>query len=513
MKINLDALPSDISLLHELIRELAGQLERYENELRALRRHRFGRRSERFAEGQGRLAFFEEEESEPEPQPPPKDKPGGKKGHGRRKTPANLPEKKVDVEIPQDRKLCDKCNTPLVEIGREETRLLEYVPAVLHVIRYSRAKCSCPKCHDTVVTADIPYQPIKKGMHGPGLLAHILTSKYSDHIPLQRLKGMFARSRVSLNATTMCDWISAVVRMLAILYEAMKADVLSSNVVSTDATTITVRKGRKKGRHKGYLWAYLGDEEHPHVVFDYTARHNRDGPRSFLGTYEGYLQADAHSVYDHLFLDGRIVEVGCMAHARRRFEKALDTDRELAEYALSVFQRLYAIERRGRELSANERRALRREEAGPLLESFRAWLRRTELSVLPKSPMGQATSYMLKHWKALTRYLDDGVLSIDNNHTERCLRQVVLGRKNYMFAGSEGGVENSAVIYSFVASCKRNGIDPFEYFRDILIRMDEHPSGQLHRLLPANWKALVEETGPARLPGDEVELTPPAQDA
>lgn len=512
MKLELDKLPEDPKFLHQLVRDLVEKLKTQEDlnlqlqhQLSLLKRGMFGRRSERFDEDQGRLGFYAkeaaqaEEPAEPEaPAEPPK-KP---KGHGRRKPPKHLPEHTVDVPLPEDQRVCGCCDVRLENIGTEETTQLEYKPATVVLVRFKRYKYACPKCHDTVVTSELPYQPILKGMPGPGLLAYLLTSKYADHLPLQRLKRIFARGGLHLNVATMCGWISAVVGLLAPLYAAMMISVLSSRVINTDATGIVVRNGKKKGRKKGNIWAYLGDEEHPLVVFDFTMKHSRDGPENFLKDYSGYVQADAHRVYDSLFLKDGYLEVGCMAHARRKFYNALDTDRERAQHALGEIKKLYEIEEEGRtaRFTTEQMKALRMSAAAPILERFKGWLKRNALEVLPKSPIGDAIGYMENHWVALNRYLDDGILSIDNNAAERALRGVVIGRKNYMFAGNEHGAKNAAILYSFVESCKRNGVDPFEYFRDVLIRLDSHPASQIERLLPSNWKALVEETGPATLP-------------
>ena len=513
MEINLDKLPKDPELLQELIlglvEKLKGQddlIAKLKHQLSLLQRGRFGKSSERFDEEQGRLDFFADKEI---PTPPKRKKRPKKKqaGHGRRKPQNEVPETVIAVPVPEDRMICKHCNVRLTAMGLEVTRQIDYIPPKLNYLCFEREVCSCPKCHGTVEVADIPHQPIKKGMPGPGLLAHIITSKYMDHIPLQRLKRIFRRSNFKINASTMCGWIAAVVSLLKPIHDAMLASILTSMVISTDATGIQVKNGNKKGQRKSFFWAYLGDDDNPHVMFDFTETHSRAGPKNFLKNYSGYLQADAHPVYDNLFTEAsegkKLIEVGCMAHCRRRFFNSQNTDRERAEDALKFISALYDIEECARDVSHEERKSIRESLAEPIIESFHEWLKINQTRVLPKSPIGEAINYASKHWGALTRYLEDGRLKIDNNHTERALRGVVIGRKNYMFAGSEGGARNAAFLYSFVESCKRNDIDPYEYLRDILIRIDTHPASNIDQLLPANWKALVEETGLAKLPYED----------
>lgn len=525
MIIKENNLPNDVNFLKELLRGSISANEALQEENKALkhqlsllRRSKYGPRTERFDEDQQRLSLYEDdpppnEEQEDEGSREKKSKDAQK----RRKKPKqssrnprehNLPEQEIEIPVDEEKCNCPNCKSTLVKIGEEVTRQLEYTPAQFFVKRYVRDKLACKNCHETIVTADVPYQPIQKGMPGPGMLAHILTSKYADHLPLQRLKGIFKRSGLHLNANTMCDWIKSASTLLQSLFMVMLANILESQIVSTDSTGIVVRNGNKKGRVKGNIWAYLGDEDHPHVIFDYTASLSRDGPINFLKKYSGYVQADAHSVYDELFRENPVFEVGCMAHARRKFKQSLETERELAAYALETFQELYKIESESRKEgdSRDERLKRRKEEAVPILESFKKWLLKSQLKVLPKSPMGKAIAYTLKNWKALNRYTKNGIISIDNNHAERALRSIVIGRKNYMFAGSEAGAKSAVVIYSFVESCKRNDIDPFEYFRDIFIRMNTHPSNEIEKLLPSNWKKLIEEQGLATLPEDEIDL-------
>jgi hypothetical protein len=340
-----------------------------------------------------------------------------------------------------------------------------------------------------VVISEIPPQPIDKGLAGPGLLAHVLSSKYADHLPLHRLEGIFKRNGIDLSRRTMCDWVKASAKLLQPLYEAMKCDTLDSSVVCTDDTPVPVQDGSRDRTRKGRLWVYVGDREHEHTVFDYTPTRAKEGPERFLDGYEGYLQADAYGGYDGLFASGKIVEVGCWAHARRKFFDAKESDRLRATTALGFIGQLYKVERDAKEMKPQERTTLRKKRAGPILESFRTWLVQQQCEVLPKSPMGEAIGYALGQWAALCRYLEDGDLSIDNNASERELRAIVLGRKNYLFFGSDAGGKRAAIIYSLIATCKRHGIDPFAYLKDVLQRLPSHSIRNLAQLFPKNWKA------------------------
>ena len=247
-----------------------------------------------------------------------------------------------------------------------------------------------------------------------------------------------------------------------------------------------LRRGRTR---QGRLWVYLGDRDHPYTVFDYTPNRTRDGPATFLADYKGYLQADAFSGYDGIYAGGDVIEVACWAHARRKFHDARTTDRERAHAALAFIRHLYAVERQARELEPEQRRKLRQERSGPLLDRFREWLDAQALAVLPQSPMGQAVGYTLGQWTALCRYLDDGDLAIDNNPAERQLRAVAVGRKNWLFVGSDRGGRRAAIAYSIIATCKRHEVDPFAYLRDVLDRVATHPSSGIGVILPPNWKA------------------------
>lgn len=274
------------------------------------------------------------------------------------------------------------------------------------------------------------------------------------------------------------------------IYKAMCKDVLASKAIRTDDTPVRVLEPGARRAHLGRFWSYLGDAAHLAVVYQFTWTREQKWAKEFLGAYKGYLQADAYPGYDQLYLTGDIIEVACLAHIRRRFFEALETDKERALFMLTGISRLYDIEREAKErkLTAGEVRALRQERAQPILDELKAWLDAELLRVLPKSPIGQAIQYARAQWKALLRYLEDGDLDIDNNACERTIRGIGVGRRNWLFLGSEGGGEWAAVVYSLIESAKLSGHDPYRYLKDVLVRVSSHPMNRIEELTPRLWK-------------------------
>jgi len=381
-------------------------------------------------------------------------------------------------------------------IGEEVSEQLDYRPASLFVVEHVRIKVACRHCQGHVAVAAKPAQPIEKGLPGPGLLAQVITSKFADHLPLYRQEGIFARHGVELSRKTLCGWMAQCAWLLEPIWKAMKAEVLKSRVIQTDDTTVPVLDRRLDRARTARLWVYLGDREHPYAIYDYTADRSRDGPERFLGDYSGYLQADAYSGYDRLYSRG-VVEVGCWAHARRRFYDARTSDPERAHEALARIRALYAVEVAGKGLDDAGRLALRRERSAPLLERLGTWLDEQARFVLPKSPIGVAIGYARSNWAALSRYLEAGCLSIDNNASERAVKPVALGRKNWLFAGSEGGGRTAAILFSLASTCKVLKMDPFAYLRDVLDRVCSHPARRVAELLPDRWRAHRSVSGSA----------------
>jgi hypothetical protein len=330
-------------------------------------------------------------------------------------------------------------------------------------------------------------------------LAHVITSKYADHLPLYRQEAMLARHGVALKRSTLCDWMAAAALVLRPLYDAMLADILLSRVVQTDETRVPVLDPTIEKTKSGRLWVYVGDREHPLTVYDYRPDKARAGPAEILKNYRGVLQADAANVFDGLYVPDTITEAGCQAHGRRYFHDARTSDPARAAVALATIGGFYAVEdeanRRitAQNLSGDEadalRLRLRHEKTKPQLAVFAAWLDAEAKLVLPKSPIAQAIGYSQRHWVALVRFTEHGFLNIDNNASERALRAVAIGRKNWLFAGSDQGGVTAAIHYTMTQTCRRHGIDPFVYLQDVLTRLPEASPQSLSDLFPHHWAA------------------------
>jgi transposase len=369
------------------------------------------------------------------------------------------------------------------------TASLRYIPAQLLVIEDICRKYAC-EC--TVKTATKPPQPIEKSTAGASLLAHVIVSKIADHLPVHRQGKILERLGVRIPDQTMCGWMRQAAELLTPLYGTLKHFVLSSKVTGTDDTPVKVLDRRLAGTtRKGRFWPYVGDRDHPAVVFDYTPTRERAGPEKFLENYHGYLQADAYVAYDSFFTDPTrgLVEVACWAHTRRHFHQALDTDPARMGAVLAYIAKLYGVEKRARQsaITGDDLRLLREQASAPVLAQLHEYLLKVRDEVLPKSEAAQAIAYALKNWAALTRYCEDGDLAIDNNHTERSLRGIAVGRNNWVFVGSDQGGRTMAILRSFVGSCQLVQVDPFLWFQDVLLRVGAHSIQRLDELLPHRW--------------------------
>jgi hypothetical protein len=325
---------------------------------------------------------------------------------------------------------------------------------------------------------------------GPGLLAHTVLSKYGDHAPLYRQEDVHARYGIILRRSTLCDWIAAAADLAEPLYRRMCELVLDSRIIWTDDTPVKLLDPVLGRARTARFWTYLGDARHPYTVYDFTDSRARDGPRSFLKEFSGYLQADAYGGYDGIYASGRVVEVACWAHARRKWHEARTTDPPRAHHALALIQRLFEIEEDCRNVVPEVRRAARQERAVPLLAEFRAWLDSGCADCLPKSPIGQAATYALNQWNALVRYCEDGELTIDNNASERAVKIPALGRKNWLFVATRTGGRRAAILFGLVASCKTNQVEPWAYLRDLFSRLTSLPENSpenLDPLMPHCW--------------------------
>jgi transposase len=520
-------LPDDPVVLQQMIRELLQQLrdaqhetEQLRHQLERLIQRLYGPRTERLDPNQLLLIpdAFEPAPADPQPVAPEiGPKPKKHQGHGRTKATKELRREHVMHELSEAERCCPECGTLRIQIGAERSEQFEYVPASLFIVEHVRCTYACPHCEGQVITADKPDKPIPKGSPGPGLIAYVVTSKYVDHIPLHRQERIFARHGLELSRSTLCDWTAACAKLLEPLYELMKSRVLQSGALHTDDTPVKAQNPKTRTIQTGRLWLYAGDHTQPLNVFDFTLNRSRDGPAQFLKGFHGYLHADAFGGYDGIYVSGDVIEVMCNAHARRKFHEARTADAARAAVALGYYRALYAIEAAIKaqiEDEADEskkaavRLLIRTEQAVPLLEEFHKWLEKEKPEVLPKSPIGTAISYALNHWDALARYTASGFLDIDNNVAEQEMKNIAIGRKNWLFVGSENGGKTAAVLFSVASSCRRHGHDTFAYLRDVLTRLPKHPRESLEELLPDRWKPLPAAEGDSSAASVESSDTP-----
>jgi transposase len=367
---------------------------------------------------------------------------------------------------------------------------------------------------EVVIAAPKPAVPIAKGLPGPGLLAHLIVSKYVDHLPLHRLERVYERHGAFLHRSTLSDWLAACAELLRPVYDLMVSVVLQSRALHTDDTTVKLQELVTHLLSTARFWVYLGDAAHPYNVFDFTVNRKRDGPQQFLANYRGYLHADAFSGYDGLYLPdprtatARIIEVACNAHARRKFYEARGSGALRSHQALAYYRQLYELERQAKDFSDAQRLQMRQDLVVPILGQFHQWLEAQRPEVLPKSPMGQAIGYALNNWAALVRYTEAGILAIDNNVAEREMKRIAIGRKNWLTVGSPRGGQTAAVLFSFTSTCQRLGVEPWAYLQDVLTRLPTTPAGHLGDLLPDHWQtARRASTAPPPAPATDTSIS------
>lgn len=481
--------------LLEVIKTLQEENANMQFQIDQFKRLMFGAKRERFIpkkedESQLTLPFAVPEETAPEKQEEvisyTRKKQKRENHPGRLALPAHLPVEEIVIEPGED--TADmKC------IGKEVTEQLEYSPAKLYIKRYIRPKYIKALDEEGLnhegVIAQLPTFPIEKGIAGSGLLAQIIIDKFVDHLPIYRQVERFKREKIKIASSTINGWQEAVCNLLEPLYGTLKNRVLSQGYLQVDETPIQVLDKSKKNKpFRGYHWIYYSPLEKT-VLFDYRDGRSREGPAELLKNFKGYLQTDGYKVYDMFDNNKDIIQLNCMAHARRGFEKALDYDKKNAEYAMLMFQKLYEVEREAREtgILPLERHELRLEKSLPLLNELGKWIAATYKTVLPKSPLGKALAYCIPRWDKLMAYLNDGMLEIDNNLAENSIRPIALGRKNYLFAGSDRGAERAAMFYSFFGTCKKNGVNPFEWLRYVLEVIPDYKVNKLTKLLPQNF--------------------------
>lgn len=402
---------------------------------------------------------------------------------GRQALPCSLRREEVIIEPDEEVSGC-------VRLEDEVTEVLEVKAAEFYVKRYVRRKY-VRKESEGIAIGKLPLRAIEKGMVGASVLAMLIIGKFIDHLPIYRQVAIFKRVGISLAYNTVVDWTNNGIDVLRPVYDRLVRLVLSSGYLQADETGMKVLDSEKKGSaHHGYLWAYRDVIENL-VLFEYQRGRNKEAPRQMLKNFKGYLQTDGYAAYDQFYHRDEIKMLHCMAHARRYFKEAEDNDKERSIYALTLFQKIYEIEREIKNQASAERVRVRQNQTLPLLNELHAWMTDQYRVVTPRSPLGKALEYALKRWKELTLFITDGQLEIDNNKIENEIRPIALGRKNYLFAGSHQAAQRIAMIYTLMASCKANGIDPLKWLTYVLEELPNRKVNNIDDLLPTKHFSLT----------------------
>jgi len=475
------------------------QIEHLQLLIAKLRRMQFGRSSEKIGRRIEQLELQLEEleaAAAPEPVAEPASSPTvgidsvpeDRAPARRRKLPSHLP-RETRTHPPKEES-CAKCGGAFRKLGEDVSEMLEYIPASFKVIRHVRPRLCCPGC-ERVVQAPAPTRPIERSFAGAGLLAHVLTAKFCDHLPLHRQSEIYAREGVELDRSTLAKWVGGTSALLEPLVEALRRYVISADKLHGDDTPVPVLAPGTGKTKTGRLWTYVRDDrpsgstDAPAVWFAYSPDRKGEHPQQHLKTFKGVLQADAYAGFSKLYEDGTVRQAPCMAHIRRKFYDLVEAQRSpVATEAVRRIGELYAIEREIRGRSPDFRQQVRQARARPLLDTMKNWMQDALSQLSRKSDVAKAIRYALTLWDALVRYADDGLIEIDNSAAERALRGVALGRKNYLFAGSDAGGERAAVFYALIGSARLNGLDPEAYLRHVLTHIADHPISRIEELLP-----------------------------
>ena len=480
-----------LSIFETEIRARDYRIEKLEHQLAGLRQHRFGQRSE--ALDQLEMTLEEEEIARAVETPStevPSDTPKGKPK--RKPLPDHLP-RNDKVLSPGD--ACSACGGSLKTLGEDITEELEYVPGRFVVNRIIRPRMAC-SCCEAFCQSPLPSRPIEKGRPGPGLLAHVLVNKYADHLPLYRQSQIFGREGVDLDRSTLADWVGKSAALLEPLADAIQRHVLAGQAIFADDTSVNMLSPGAGKTKTARLWAYVRDErpwasQSPPAAF-YRFSRDRKGeqPTEHLKDYSGWMHADGYSGFNELYHSGRVREVACMAHVRRKFVDVFKSQGlTIAEGAIKRIAALYGIEKDARGQSPEHRVAIRQEKAKPLFDELEFWFGAQLPKISGKSELAKAIRYALTRTKKMRPYLDNGILELDNNSAERSMRGVAIGRKNWLFAGSEAGGKSAAIAYTLIETAKLNGVDPQAWLADVLARIADHKITRVDELLPWRYAA------------------------
>lgn len=501
MQDHCDQWPDDIETLKRWVIGRDEMIAKLMAEIARLKRWRFGRSSEQMSVALMQLQLALDElapPAKPEPEtlarvdcaPPEPQKTQTPARRTPRSFPAHLPRKTI-VHAPASC-ACPDCGRALRRLGEDISEMLDFIPGYFLVLRHVRPKMSCGHC-SRIIQMPAPARPIDRGIPAPGLLAQVIVSKYADHCPLYRQAAIYQRSGVELDRATLADWVGAGARLIAPLAQAIGRYVLSGDKVHADDTPVPVLEPGRGKTKTGRVWTYVRDDrpaasgDPPAVWYQYSADRRGEHPQRHLGSFHGIVQADAYAGFAALYETGRVIEAACWAHARRKFyDVHVSSASPIAAEAITRIGVLYAIEREIRGRVPEERASVRRRQSAPLLKSLHDWLCATLQTVSAKSELAGAIKYALVRWHALTRFCDDGRIEIDNNSAERSIRPIVIGRRNYLFAGSDAGGENAALLYTLIGSAKLNGIEPYGYLRAVFDQISEHPINRIDELLP--WR-------------------------
>jgi len=491
-----------IELVVSLLENLRDKNSRLELRLRKLLRDKYGRKSEGISTEQlslllGELSSQEERGPDDESTVPLELPPERKKKkrkvtpHGRRRLSEDLEREEIELKVEGADRVCERCGGEKERIGHDRSEVIEFVPAHFKVLVYLREKLACKKCGDGVAVAPAANKVIERGLPGPGLLAKLLVDKYTDHLPLNRQAKRYSRLGVDLSRSTLSDWNGAVTDLLRPVAQRIRDQVLDAYVLGADGTHLKVLdKNHEANIKRGSLWCYVGDGKH--AYFDYIPNERKEGPQSFLRERVGYIQADADPKLDDLFKgpEAKAIEIGCWMHDRRYWANALDAGDLRAAHPLGIIKKMYKVEDAAKKQRAGPDQVyrMRQEQSVPLLNELGKWIADNYNTERPTSPLAEAMGYTLRQWAALKRYTEDGRLLIDNGGVERAIRVVAMGRRNYLFAGSDTGGQRAAIAYTILGSCALVGINPWAYLRDVFEKLAAGwPMKRIEELLPAVW--------------------------